>query len=98
MPAEVLGKHQMPSDDVPRQLVSLLVELLRSDELPELVIGGAWLRVAYCLSGRPGLGPTVMELGLFDLAVRHLRALGSPADAVTAPEDFFILPTKSSSR
>ena len=45
----------MPSDDVPQQLLSLLVELLRSDELPELVIGGAWNRVNGCLAGRPSL-------------------------------------------
>lgn len=73
----------MPSDDVPQRLMSLLVDLLRSDGLPELAIGGAWTRVAYCVSGRPSLALTATELGLFDLAVRHIRALGSPANAVS---------------
>jgi hypothetical protein len=81
--ADLLGKHQMPSDEVPQQLLSLLVELLRSDELPEPVVGGAWGRVSNCLSGRPSLGPTATELGLFGLAERQLQALGSPVDAVS---------------
>ena len=37
----ILSRKKMPSDDVPRQMLTLLVELLRSGELPELAIGGA---------------------------------------------------------
>jgi hypothetical protein len=79
----IVSKKQMPSDDVPQQLLTLSIELLRSRELPELAIGGAWCCVAHCLEGRPGVAPTTMELGLFDLAVDHLRAIGSPADVVS---------------
>ena len=79
----IVSKTHMLSDGVPQQLLTRLVELLRSHELPELAVGGAWLRIGACLFGRPDLGPAVMELGLFELAVEHLRAVGSPADAVS---------------
>eukprot|EP01046_Picozoa_sp_COSAG06_P024338 COSAG06_NODE_1980_length_7926_cov_10.286061_2_plen_561_part_00 len=75
----VFSKNHMPSDDVPRQLLNLLVQLLRSHELPELAIGGAWKQLELCFIGRPRLGPVAVELGLIDLATEHLRALGSPA-------------------
>lgn len=80
---DLLGVKQMPSDGVAQQLLSRLVELLRSDELPGLAIGGAWMRIAYFIEERPRLGHVAMELGLFELAAEHLRALGSPADAVS---------------
>ena len=74
------SKTQMPSDDVPLQMLTLLIELLRSGELPELAIDGAWFGVNQCLAMRPGLGPAAMELGVIELAAEHLRAIGSPAD------------------
>ena len=79
----LLSQKKMPDDDVPRQMVTLLVELLQSGELPELAIGGAWSGVHNCLMGRPGLGPMAMELGVIELAAKHLRAIGSPADIVS---------------
>ena len=78
----IQSKQQMPSDDVPRQLLTLVVELLRSRELPELAIAGAWRSVRECLEGRPGLAAAEMEL-LFELGMEHLRAIGSPADVVS---------------
>ena len=79
----IFSKKKMPDDDVPRQMVTLPVELLRSGELPELAIGGAWRGVDFCLMGRPGLGPVAMELSLIELAAEHIRAIGSPADIVS---------------
>ena len=79
----MVSQKNMPSDDVPRQMLTLLVELLRSGELPELAIGGAWHGVYQCLFGRPGLGSAAMELGIIDLAAEHLRAIGSAADVVS---------------
>jgi hypothetical protein len=79
----IVSKKQMPSDDVPQQLLTRCIELLRSRELPELAIGGAWACVKSCMVGRSGLGHVAMELGPFDLAVEHLRAIGSPADMVS---------------
>ena len=83
MSVDPLLTKKLPSDDVPRQLLPLLVELLRSAELPELAIGGAWFAIDCCLTGRPSLGPMAMELGLFDLGMEHLRGIGSPADALS---------------
>ena len=68
--------------DVPQQLLALSIELLRSRELPELAIGGAWQCAKDCMVGRPGLAPVAMEPGLFDLAVEVRRAIGSRADVV----------------
>ena len=70
MSVDPLGTKKLPSDDVPRQMLPLLVELLRSAELPELAIGGAWFAIICCLTGRPSLGPMAMELGLFDTYTR----------------------------
>lgn len=75
---------RMKSEEVPKQLCVLAVELLRSRKLPELAIGGMWKGIAmFCLESRPKLAPVAMELGLFDLAVEQLRAIGSPADIVS---------------
>ena len=57
----MISLKKMPSDDVSRQMLTLLVELLRSGELPELAIGGAWGGVNNCLWGRPGLGAAAMH-------------------------------------
>jgi hypothetical protein len=79
----IASKKHMPSDDAPQELLTLLAQLLRSQELPELVITGAWRGVELILTGRPELAPVGMELRLFELGVEQLRAIGSPADAVS---------------
>ena len=61
----------------------LLVELLRSRELLDLAITGAWFQIEYCLFGRLELGHLAMELGLFELGMEYLRELGGPANAVS---------------
>ncbi len=78
----ILSKQQMASDDVPQQMLLLLGELLRSKELPELAIGGAWCASRWCLTGRP-LGSVAMSIGLVDLAVEHLQEIGTPGDMVS---------------
>ena len=89
MPAQWMGgdpiasQKKMPSDELPRRVMQLLLELLGSDELAnddELLIGGAWQCVGRCLSGRPSVASTALECGIFELAVTHLKAIGSPAD------------------
>jgi hypothetical protein len=80
----MVSKKQMPEDDVPMRMMTLLLELLKSNELPERAVAGAWLAVAYCLLGRPGLNTAaVVECGLLELAVVCLNAIGSPADWVS---------------
>jgi hypothetical protein len=73
---------RQPSDDVTRQMLKLLLELLKSNELPELAIGGAWMGICWCHSGRPALAPVLLECGIFESAAAHLTAIGSPADWV----------------
>eukprot|EP01052_Picozoa_sp_SAG31_P001966 SAG31_NODE_66_length_28567_cov_30.222698_7_plen_413_part_00 len=79
----MVSQQKTPSDDVPRQMLTLLVELLRSGELPELAIGGAWRGLESCLTGRPGLGPTAMNLGLIQLVADQCRHVGTPADVAS---------------
>lgn len=79
----IVSNKQMPSSEVPRQLLILLVELLRSQHLPDLVINGAWARIPNCILGRPELAHFGIDLGLCELAVEQLRTLGSPTDAVS---------------
>jgi hypothetical protein len=79
----IVSKKKQPEDDVPTKMVTLLLELLKANELPELAVGGAWTCVAYCLTGRPSIGPVALKHGVVELAVEHLKAIGSPADWVS---------------
>ena len=79
----IASQKKMPSDDVPRRMLTLLLEMLKSDELEdddELLIGGAFVCVDICLTGRPSLASTAMECGIFEITVAQLNAIGSPAD------------------
>lgn len=74
---------QMPSDDVPRQMLVLQLELLRSNELVnEMEIVGAWTGVVVSLQNRAGVCATAVELGVLNLAAERLREIPSPADMV----------------
>ena len=79
----IISKKKLPEDDVPTKMVTLLLELLKANELPELAIGGAWCAAEYCIVGRPSIGPVVLKHGIVELAVEHLKAIGSPADWVS---------------
>eukprot|EP01046_Picozoa_sp_COSAG06_P039594 COSAG06_NODE_4700_length_4026_cov_2.671505_5_plen_398_part_00 len=79
----IVSKKKQPEDDVPTKMVTLLLELLKAKELPELAIGGAWTGIVYCLNGRPSIGPVALKHGVVELAVEHLKAIGSPADWVS---------------
>ena len=78
------SKKYLQSDDAAQELLTLLAQLLRSQELPELVIAGAWRGIEHIITSRPRLAPVgIVELGLFELGVQQLRAIGSPADMVS---------------
>jgi hypothetical protein len=79
----IVSKKKQPEDDVPTKMLTLLIELLKANELPELAIGGAWKGFFFCVTGRPSLGPVALEHGAVELAVTHLKAIGSPADWVS---------------
>ena len=70
----------MPTDEWAIKLLTLLIELLRSGELPELAAAGAWYCAQSCVVGRPTVGALALELGMFELAAARLRELGSPAE------------------
>ena len=76
----IVSQTKMPSDDVPRRMLTLLLETLKSNELAEddeLLIGGAGFGVSMCLQGRPSLGPTAMERGVVAIIVAQLNAIGT---------------------
>ena len=79
----IVSKKKQPEDDVPTKMLTLLLELLKANELPELAIGGAWYGIFGCFTGRPSLGPVALEHGAVELAVTQLKAIGSPADWVS---------------
>ena len=80
----LVSRAQMPSDDVPRRLLELLLTMLRAPEtLPPLAIGGAWWAVHCCLTGRPSLGAVALEHGVMELAAQTLRAVGRADDWIS---------------
>ena len=80
----------MPGDDIPAQLARLSVELLRSDNIPELMIAGAWKGISHVYTtGRSDLGALGLELDFCGLAGAHLRAMGSAGDWVVSASAVF---------
>jgi hypothetical protein len=79
----IVSQKKQPEDDVPTAMLTLLLELLKANELPELAIAGAWTGVFYCLTGRPSVGPVALKHGAVETVVGHLKAIGSPADWVS---------------
>jgi hypothetical protein len=79
----IVSKKKLPEDDVPTKMLTLLLELLKVNELPELAIAGAGAGIVFCTVGRPSVGRFAFEHGMMELAVEHLKAIGSPADWVS---------------
>jgi hypothetical protein len=74
----------MPTDDIPRKLLRLLLELIASGELSELAVGGAWNSVQTLLTPRPALKEMALEADICGLVVAGLRTVGSAADWVVS--------------
>ena len=72
----------MPTDDIPRKLMQLLLEMIASGELPQLAVGGAWRCVEQLQAPRPALAPVALEADICRLAIAGLREVGSAADWV----------------
>ena len=78
-------RKKMPSDEIPRKLLRLLLELIASGELPELAVGGVWGVMGWqAQSGRPALKEVALEADVCGLAVAGLRTVGSAADWVVS--------------
>eukprot|EP01052_Picozoa_sp_SAG31_P024095 SAG31_NODE_2026_length_6641_cov_3.312290_6_plen_317_part_00 len=80
-----------------RQIATHWIELLRSDELPDLGKSGAWFALLMLISSfryhpEARLGPLLVEQGLCDLAMAGLRSLGSVADWVVRSYIHFCAP------
>ena len=61
-------------------MLTLLVGLLRTDELPELAVAGALYAANQCMQGRPAVSRVALELGLVELVSSQLSRAGAAAD------------------
>ncbi len=73
----MISKKRQHDDDVPLRACALMLEILRSQDVPAVAHGVAWVGVCNLLNR-----PTVAHVvdGICNLAVSHLRAAGSPTD------------------
>ena len=79
-------REKMPSDDIPRRMLVLLLELLKSAELPALAVGGAWDCInLLCMRGSAALGSVALELDVCGVAVAQMQAIESRGDWVVSP-------------
>ncbi len=78
-----LCRAKTPDAEAIRQILLLLLELLKDDETPELLQGGVG---ACCLDLTQHhyrlLGPLVLESGILGITAAQLRALGAPGEWV----------------
>ena len=73
-------RKRTPDDEIPRQILRLVLELLQSGELPELAVGGAWSCIIAIVDEGIILSRVALEANICGLAMAHLRALGPAAD------------------
>ena len=90
----------MPEDGHCLRMITLLLDLMRSEGLPTPIYGGAWCAIGCTIMGRPAVAALALEGGIMDLVVPHLRACGSPADwmvrrMVSAAEPYACCCTRS---
>ena len=82
-----LCRKRLPTDDIPRRMLVLLLELLKSGELPELAVGGAWSCINEIMArGSAALGTVALEMDICGLGVAQLQAIGSAADWVVSKQ------------
>ena len=70
-------RKRMPGDEVPRRVLLLLLDQLRSCDLPTLEAAGAWTILCDIVFFRPALAPVALELDFFGVAVAWLETIGS---------------------
>ena len=70
------------------KLLTLCAELLRSTEVPDGMVNGAWLAVDHLVQCTPALtGPAALELGFAELASSQLQKLGTAAEWLVREQD-----------
>ena len=76
----IVSAQHCPDDDKPIRMLTLLVDLLRSGELPDLAIGGAGYAMNSCAQGRPDVARAAVELGVIELVSAELLRRGAPLE------------------
>lgn len=80
-----LHRKKTPTEDLLCQLIVLLLELLKSHNLPELAVGGAWVCLDHIMNRcSAALGLVALEAGICEVAVDTLRTVGSSADWIVS--------------
>ena len=86
------GRKNLLAGDKHTRMAQLLVELLRSDGLPDLVYGGAYLCLKALASdlgslnklGTAAVCSLLLDMDICRLAMTHLQAIGSAAEWVVS--------------
>ena len=77
----ITSKAKLPEPDIPKRMVTLLLELLRAPPpVPELVLGGGWVALNRCMYGRAAVARHALESGIMNLAVSAVNELGHPEE------------------
>ena len=79
-----LGTKRLASDALPKQLITLALELLRSPEheLAPAVAAGLFQSMIQSVSGRPASQQHAQDSGLCEVTVAHMRANGRPEEYI----------------
>ena len=80
----IASAQRCPDDDKAIKMLTLLVELLRSGEIPDLAISGALYAANYCTQRRPATARAALELGVMELVSAQLSRCGAPSDWLSA--------------
>lgn len=84
-----LHRKQCPKDCLPRKMLTMGLDILRAPErLSPLHSGGLWWAVVTFFLDQPTLVPVAIEAGLLDLAVSHMRRIGTPTELLVCSLDF----------
>ncbi len=76
----IASAQHCPDDDKAIRMLRLLVELLRSGEVPDLVTSGALNAANGCIQSRPAVAGVALELGVMELVSAQLSRSGAPHD------------------
>lgn len=72
-------RKKTPTDEVPLRMLELGIDLLREEQLSDMVASGVWEMCGHAAIGRPAVAQRAWELGLCDLAAAQLREMGLAA-------------------
>lgn len=73
-----------PDSEFPQRILELVLEQLRSGDLPPLLTAGAWSTINAAMIGRPALGPIALQMDICGTALDRLRAIGTVGDWVVS--------------